>query len=66
VGEIVSLVPLDAQVAGVRTDGLRWRLDGDALPLGSTRGISNEPVAERVQVGVARGRLLVVRHFPAR
>ena len=65
-GEIVSLVPLDASVAGVRTDGLRWRLDGEELARGSTRGISNEPVAERVQVRVARGRLLVVRHFPAR
>lgn len=63
-GEVVSLLPLDEQVAGVRTYGLRWRLDGERLVLGSTRGLSNEPVAEQVGVRLERGRLLVTRHFP--
>ena len=40
---------------GVRTFGV----------IGQTRGISNEPVAEVVEVSLGQGLLLVTRHFPA-
>lgn len=65
-GEVVSLIPVGGDAAGVATAGLRWQLEGAALALGSTRGVSNEPVAERcpVRVAVSAGMLLVARHFP--
>jgi thiamine pyrophosphokinase len=61
--EIVSLLPLGGDALGVRTYGLRWQLNGERLPLGSTRGVSNEPVAQTVEVSLAEGMLLVTRHF---
>ena len=64
-GELVSLLPLSADAEGIRTAGLRWRLNGDTLRAGSTRGVSNEPTAERVHVELGAGALLVTRHFPS-
>jgi thiamine pyrophosphokinase len=61
--EIVSLLPVGGDAHGVRTYGLRWQLNGDTLRLGSTRGVSNEPLAEHVGVELAAGSLLVTRHF---
>jgi thiamine pyrophosphokinase len=62
--EIVSLIPLTPVVLGVRTDGLRWPLHGEALDFGDTRGVSNEPGAARARVGIDQGLLLLTRHFP--
>jgi len=62
--EIVSLLPLGADVHGVRTVGLRWPLAGEQLHLGDTRGVSNEPIADEVIVSIEQGLLLVTRHFP--
>ncbi|MCA1644748.1 MAG: thiamine diphosphokinase [Chloroflexi bacterium] len=62
--EVVSLVPLSEDVGGVRTDGLRWPLRGEALHLGDTRGVSNEPNGDSASVSVEQGLLIVTRHFP--
>ncbi len=62
-GEIVSLLPIGGDAVGVETGGLRWRLAGDTLRLGETRGLSTEPVAPRVEVRLRDGLLLVLRHF---
>lgn len=62
--EVVSLIPLTPTVEGVRTVGLRWPLENERLLLGDTRGVSNEPATEHVQVSIDSGRLLVTRHFP--
>jgi thiamine pyrophosphokinase len=61
--EVISLIPLTEEVLGVFTKGLRWPLTGDTLRRGDTRGVSNEPNAERAQVGIASGLLLLARHF---
>jgi len=64
-GEIVSLIPLEHPVEGVRTRGLRWELNAERLEMGDTRGISNEPAGDaEAQVSIDRGLLLVTRHFP--
>jgi thiamine pyrophosphokinase len=63
--EVVSLLPLSADVTGVRTRGLRWRLEGEPLGLGDTRGVSNEPVDAEVSVSLETGLLLLARHFPS-
>lgn len=62
-GDFVSLLPLDAEVAGISTEGLRYPLTDETLRLGPTRGLSNELVGERGAVRAERGRLLVV-HTP--
>ena len=55
--EVVSLVALtDARVS---TDGLRWPLKNEILRAGESRGVSNEPVSNAVQVAVHTGALLV-------
>jgi thiamine pyrophosphokinase len=61
--ELVSLLPLGGPADGIQTQGLRWALRGERLPLGTTRGVSNEPVAAEARVSIERGLLLVTRHF---
>jgi len=63
-GEVVSLVPLTAEVSGIVTQGLRWPLEAERLQFGDTRGISNEPVAAEARVSITDGKLLLTRHFP--
>ena len=59
-GDNVSLVPVGGDACGVRTSGLRWRLDGEDLPSGGTRGVSNVFESSEATVAVASGALLVV------
>ncbi len=59
-GELVSLIPWDAPVEGVRTDGLRWPLSDETLYPNKTRGISNELLGEQATVHIRSGLLLVV------
>lgn len=59
-GDTVSLLPIGGDAIGVVTGGLRFPLAGEALRLGSTRGLSNEIVAAPAEVGVERGSLLVL------
>jgi thiamine pyrophosphokinase len=59
-GSLVSLLPVHGDAAGVRTAGLRYPLAGETLGGGTSRGISNEVVAEHATVTLDRGALLVV------
>ena len=60
VGDIVSLLPLGADVEGVVTEGLRYPLRDEPLRAGPARGLSNVRAATRARVGIATGRLVVV------
>jgi thiamine pyrophosphokinase len=51
-GLAISLVPLSPLVEGVRTQGLRFPLDGARLSAGSTLGVSNEPTGSLLDVRV--------------
>jgi thiamine pyrophosphokinase len=62
-GDWLSLLPLDAAVLGVRTEGLRYPLHGETLQLGPARGLSNELLGETARVITERGRLLAI-HTP--
>ncbi len=62
--EVISLLPLNGDVEGIRTEGLRWPLTAEQLHLGDTRGVSNEPSATTASVSIEQGLLLVTRHFP--
>lgn len=65
VGDHVTLQPFGSGVEGVRTDGLAWALDGDALPAGPARGLSNVRTAGRARVEVRAGDLLVIETIAA-
>lgn len=60
-GELVSLVPMHGPALGVFTAGLRFPLDDEDLPAGSSRGVSNELAAPRAQVRLREGCLLVIQ-----
>jgi thiamine pyrophosphokinase len=59
-GDTVSLIPLNGQVDGVRTDGLYYPLCGETLVFGPARGISNVMQADQARIDFDRGLLLVV------
>lgn len=59
-GTLVSLLPVAGDASGVETSGLRYPLNDEPLPLGTTRGLSNEMVAEHASVRLREGTLLVI------
>lgn len=59
-GHLVSLLPAHGPARGVTTGGLLYPLDDEDLPSGTTRGVSNEWVAEVATVRVHSGVLLAV------
>lgn len=59
-GDLLSLIPMHGTAYGVRTHGLRYRLDGDDLPAGSPRGVSNVCVGPDPTVELRSGTLLAV------
>lgn len=65
-GDLVSLLPLTAEVEGVRTDGLLYALAGETLVRSSTRSLSNEMTGTRSSVMHGAGALLLVHHLRRR
>jgi thiamine pyrophosphokinase len=61
IGSLVSLLPVGGDAEGVWTDGLEYKLCGETLGAGSTRGVSNVMVASSATVTVGRGVLLAVQ-----
>jgi thiamine pyrophosphokinase len=60
VGDLVSLLPFGADVAGVETEGLRYQLRHELLPAGPARGLSNVRTSPAARVSIEAGRLLIV------
>ncbi len=58
--DLVTLLSVDGDAAGVRTQGLRHPLDGETLPLGRSRGLSNSVIQAPASVSLERGTLLVI------
>lgn len=63
-GAVLTLLALGGPASGVSTDGLRWPLRAETLHAGSTRGVSNEILAGRVQLTITGGALLAVGTHP--
>jgi thiamine pyrophosphokinase len=59
-GSAITLLAVGGPVQGVSTNGLRWNLHGEDLQAGSTRGVSNEFLADEVSITLEGGTLLVV------
>ncbi|MDG6223950.1 MAG: thiamine diphosphokinase [Candidatus Thermoplasmatota archaeon] len=56
---VISLLPV-AEDVRIKTDGLRYDLDGEKLLRGSTRGIHNEASSPKPRIEVIQGSLLLV------
>jgi thiamine pyrophosphokinase len=63
-GDTVTLLPVGQDAVGVSTEGLEWPLDGDTLPFGPARGVSNVMTAPEARVTLRQGLLLVFRLRP--
>ena len=59
-GDMVSILPIGGDAIGISNSGLEWPLHDAALPLGSTRGISNVMTQARASISVEQGMLLCV------
>ena len=59
-GDLVSLLPVGLEAEGVRTEGLRFPLDGEVLAAGRTRGLSNVRTARIARITLESGWLLVI------
>ena len=59
IGQKISLCPLDGEVRGIRTAGLKFPLTDEALVPGGREGISNEVVSNPVEITVEAGELLL-------
>jgi len=59
-GDFISLFPIGGAVDGVTTSGLRFGLAHETLPLGPSRGLSNELLDRRASVTTRRGCLLLI------
>ncbi len=59
-GDIVSLIPWNGAVKGIRTNGLRWPLNNETLYPEKTRGISNEMLDAAAKVSIEAGLLLII------
>ena len=60
VGALVTLLPVRDDAEGVSTEGLRYRLSGDTLRFGRSRGLSNVVSKVPASVRLERGVLLVI------
>lgn len=59
-GDTVTLLAAGGVARGVTTSGLQWRLVGDELEPGSTRGVSNVMTGEVATIRVGEGTLLAI------
>jgi thiamine pyrophosphokinase len=61
-GDLISLIPWQGDVTGVRTEGLKYPLQGETLFSGQARGVSNLAVGKLVSVSRKSGALLFIHH----
>lgn len=61
VGDLLTLIPMHGDASGITARGLRWPLNDETLPAGSTRGLSNVMESPVADIRVTNGRLLAIR-----
>lgn len=59
-GDSISLIPLGLKASGVKTKGLKFKLNNETL-IFSGRGVSNVATGKRVSIEIKRGGLFVIR-----
>ncbi len=60
IGQRVSLLPLNGPAAGIRTEGLKYPLNGETLYPEKTRGISNRMDSPTATISLHSGILLCI------
>ncbi len=60
-GSLISLLPVGGDAAGITTRGLRYPLADEALPAGTSRGVSNELIGPSGHVALRAGLLLAIQ-----
>ncbi len=60
-GELISLLPLSSEAADIHLEGCRYRLQGESLKLGLSRGLSNELRASEAHLSFSSGCLMLMR-----
>jgi thiamine pyrophosphokinase len=58
-GSIVGLLPFGGDAHGITTRFLQWPLHAETLVVDATRGVSNRATADRFEVSLEVGRLLI-------
>jgi len=59
-GDIVSLIPWQGAVTGIKVENLKWQLSNETLYPEKTRGISNEMTTDVASVKISTGLLLIM------
>ncbi len=59
-GYNLTLLPVTEKVEGITTEGLYYPLRGETIEMGSSRGVSNQFVADKAQVSITSGILAVI------
>lgn len=59
-GAILSAIPFDAEVSGIRYEGLAYPLEDATMRAGDPYGVSNRAAGPAQRVRVGKGRLLLV------
>lgn len=62
-GDIFSIIPMVATVCGVTVEGVKWPLNSENLPWGSSRTVSNEFIGSHVSVRLTEGLLLAFHYY---
>ena len=60
-GSLVGIMATNGTARGITTSGLRWSLVGEDLESHSTRGVSNELIAESATISLASGHLFIIQ-----
>jgi thiamine pyrophosphokinase len=60
-GSLVGILAVNGIARGITTSGLRWSLDDEDLESHSTRGVSNELIAETATVSLTSGHVFVIQ-----
>ena len=61
VGDLVTLLPVHGPAVGVTTTGLLYPLSDEDLPVGTSRGVSNELVHDPATVTLTAGVLVAIQ-----
>ncbi|MBX3077442.1 thiamine diphosphokinase [Candidatus Obscuribacterales bacterium] len=62
-GDIVSLMPMTATVAGVTIEGVKWPLENAELAWGSSHTVSNEFAQTHVSIKITTGLILAIHYY---
>jgi thiamine pyrophosphokinase len=61
-GDVVSLIPWQGAVTGIRTENLKWPLHNETLHPEKSRGVSNEMTGDTARIEIGTGLLLVIHY----